>query len=53
MNAYVERNIADCETKIESLDTRISKAKKTGEDVKELKEWRKGYAEKLDQLLDQ
>ncbi len=50
---YVERNIMDCETKIASLDARISKAKETGENVKELKEWRTGFAKKLDELLDQ
>ena len=53
MSSYVERNIADCETKIESLDVRIRKVKETGEDVKELKEWRTGYLKKLDELLDQ
>ena len=43
--ATVERNIADCETKIDSLDARISKAEDTGENVKDLKAQLKGYTE--------
>jgi len=47
---YIERNIADCETKIESLRARVSNIKKSGETVFELKVGLSGYVDKLKQL---
>lgn len=50
---YRERNIKDCEKKIASVDARLDKVKETGENIKDLKERRKGYVEKLEEFLDQ
>ena len=54
MTTDLERNIADCDTKIDSLEARISKDKsKNGESVKDLKARVKGYTEARAKLLDE
>ena len=48
--AYIDKNIADCEKRIESLKARIKNAKATGEDVDDLKQQRDGYADRIAEL---
>jgi len=52
MNSDLERNVACCDDKIESLEARIDNAKASGEDVDELKDNIKGYKKTRKELLE-
>ncbi len=49
--AYRERNIEDCERRIESLELRLKKAKDSGEDADWLKNELGGYKATLKELV--
>jgi len=49
---YLQRNIADCERRIEGLEPRLQNAKASGEDAKWLKSEIDGYKETLKKLSD-
>jgi len=48
--AYLDRNIANCDTLIASYKARIAKAKATGEDINDLKKSLEGYQDKREEL---
>ena len=48
---YIERNVACCDKMLVALDYRISVAKQTGEDVKELRKEKTGYNKTRANLL--
>ena len=50
--AYLEKNADRCRLMIANYVRRISVADITGEDVAELKAFKKGYAESLDRYTD-
>jgi hypothetical protein len=47
--ADIDRNIANCEAKIDNAKHRIKMAEATGEDIKMLKDRQKGYEKALKQ----